>query len=105
MLGLLESFSALTPARHQSFLLKLSQLKTTLIQLLGSNIPNADSSSSFDPNHPVCIIYPAFPTLPPKHDHLLLDPLSCGYYCSIWNALELPVTSIPLGLYPASCLP
>lgn len=83
MLVLLEALSDRLPESRDARLVeRASELKAEVARALGDD---------------GILLYPPFPTLAPMHGRSLLPPFK-WVYTAIFNALELPVTQVPLGL-------
>jgi len=83
-LGLLESAESLSHRRTASWARRGQTLRRELAGLLGND---------------GVLLYPPYPMSAPRHHVPLLPPL-LWVYTAIFNALELPVTQVPLGLDP-----
>jgi fatty acid amide hydrolase 2 len=81
-LAALEVLPALMPKRARALIEVGQRLREQLVELLGDR---------------GVLVFPSFPTLAPKHHHLLARPFDAGY-TAVFNVMELPVTQVPLGL-------
>jgi fatty acid amide hydrolase 2 len=81
-LGLLESLQGLRPDHSMTSLRQGLDLKRQLNEVLGND---------------GVLLFPSYTTPAPKHNKPLLPPFN-WVYTAIFNALELPVTQVPLGL-------
>jgi len=81
-LALLESLEGLMPRRAARYYRVGLELRQELSELLGT-----DS----------VLLYPSYPTPAPKHHRPLFPPFK-WVYTAIFNAVELPVTQVPMGL-------
>ena len=81
-LGLLESLEGLAPGRSAHWMRRGLALKQELATLLGND---------------GLLLYPPYTRPAPRHRTPLLFPVQ-WVYTAIFNAMELPVTQVPLGL-------
>ena len=81
-LGLLESVEGLAPGRSARWMRRGLALKLEISDLLGDD---------------GLLLYPPYTKPAPRHKTPLLPPYQ-WIYTAIFNALELPVTQVPLGL-------
>ena len=81
-LGLLESVEGLSPGRSARWMRRGLALKREISDLLGDD---------------GLLLYPPYTRPAPRHHTPLLPPFQ-WVYTAIFNALELPVTQVPLGL-------
>ena len=81
-LCVLEAITARLPGRRAEALLEGRALRATLDAALGDD---------------GVLLFPSYPTVAPRHGRPLLLPFE-WMYTAIFNALELPVTQVPLGL-------
>lgn len=82
MLALVEDLPGVAPADVTKLYDETSRMREELAQLTGE--------------HGV-ILFPPYTRTAPRHGLPLLTPIDFAY-TAIWNALELPVTQVPLGL-------
>ncbi len=82
MLALVEDLPGVAPADVRKLYDETARMRDELSQLTGE--------------HGV-ILFPPFTRTAPRHGMPLLTPIDFSY-TAIWNALELPVTQVPLGL-------
>lgn len=82
MLALVEGLPGVAPADVTKLYDETSRMRDELAQLTGE--------------HGV-ILFPPYTRTAPRHGMPLLTPVDFAY-TAIWNALELPVTQVPLGL-------
>jgi fatty acid amide hydrolase 2 len=81
-LGLLESLEGMAPGRSARWMRRGVALRRELSDLLGDD---------------GLLLYPSYPKPAPRHHGPLLPPIQ-WVYTAVFNALELPVTQVPLGL-------
>ena len=81
-LGLLESLQGLRPDHSMTSLRRGLDLKRQMAEVLGND---------------GVLLFPSYTTTAPVHHKPLLPPFN-WVYTAIFNALELPVTQVPLGL-------
>jgi fatty acid amide hydrolase 2 len=84
MLALVEDVPKLMPDRTRRFLEEGRSLREEIARRVGNGV----------------LLYPSYPTVAPKHVWPLLTPFH-WVYTAIFNALEMPVTQVPLGLNAA----
>jgi fatty acid amide hydrolase 2 len=88
LLGLFEHLpKALLPARHRRLLATVAALKARIHATLGG-----EGGKGLG-----VLLFPAYPTTAPKHDHPLVGPMNVSY-TAIFNVLETPSTAVPCGL-------
>jgi fatty acid amide hydrolase 2 len=81
-LGLLESLQGLRPNHAMTSLRRGLDLRRQLNEILGND---------------GVLLFPSYTSPAPRHNKPLLPPFN-WVYTAIFNALELPVTQVPLGL-------
>jgi fatty acid amide hydrolase 2 len=82
VLALVEKVPDLFPARAEALVAQALELRHDVESLIG---PGG------------VMLFPPFPRIAPKHNRPLLTPLDFAY-TAVFNALESPVTAVPLGL-------
>ena len=85
LLAITERLTDLAPRRGQKMMALGRTLRAELNALLSVD------------QGPAVMLYPSYPSVAPRHDVPLLHPFYCSY-CAVLNAMELPVTQVPLGL-------
>lgn len=82
ILALTENLADLAPRRHRRMLQLGREMRQQLHEILG-----ADG----------VLVHPPYPTVAPRHYKALLPPFNF-VHCAIFNTLEVPSTSVPMGL-------
>jgi fatty acid amide hydrolase 2 len=83
MLALVEDVPKLLPTGSKRYLEVGLRLREEILGLVGGGV----------------LLYPSYPTVAPRHVWPLVPPFN-WMYTAIFNALEMPVTQVPLGLNP-----
>ena len=82
VLAAVERLKEMAPRRHRKLLQLGAQLRTQLHALLG---PDG------------VLVHPPYPTVAPRHYKALWPPFNF-VHCAIFNVLQVPSTSVPMGL-------
>jgi fatty acid amide hydrolase 2 len=77
-----ERISELAPRRHRKLVAMGEALKAQLHELLGDD---------------GVLVHPPYPTVAPKHYKALWPPFNF-VHCAIFNTMQVPSTSVPMGL-------
>jgi fatty acid amide hydrolase 2 len=81
-LAVVESFLNLMPGRLLNHMKRGLAFRRELVELLGDD---------------ALLLFPSYPTPAPRHGKPIVPPIK-WMYTAIFNAMELPVTQVPLGL-------
>lgn len=81
LLAMFEGLAKLAPGRVQHYLREAAELRAELVTSIGDGV----------------LLYPPYPSVAPRHGRPLLPPFQ-WVYTAVFNAAELPVTQVPLGL-------
>ena len=74
----------MAPRRHRKLLQLGTELRTRLHELLGTD---------------GVLVHPPYPTVAPRHYKALWPPFNF-VHCAIFNTMQVPSTSVPMGLNP-----
>ena len=84
MLAAVERLAEFAPRRHRKLLQLGVELRSRLHELLGTD---------------GVLVHPPYPTVAPRHYKALWPPFNF-VHCAIFNVMQVPSTSVPMGLSP-----
>jgi fatty acid amide hydrolase 2 len=82
VLAAIERLAEMAPRRHRKLLQLGTDLRARLHELLGSD---------------AVLVHPPYPSVAPRHYKALWPPFNF-VHCAIFNAMQVPSTSVPMGL-------